>query len=262
MNNQTALVTGGSSGIGLALAKVFAKNKYNLVLVARKQEELEKAAADLRKDFGVDVKIFAVDLSGAQAPKQVFDFCESQNIAIDVLVNNAGFAVYGKFNEIELPRQLVLIDLNIRTLTELTHLFLPQMIAKKQGKILNVASTAAFQPGPQMAIYYASKAYVLSFSEALRNELQELGIAVTALCPGGTKTNFQQTSGDFTTTRLLKKMRLMSADEVAEIGFMALMKNKSMVIPGFRNKVLAFLTRLSPRNLNTKISGWTLKQSK
>lgn len=256
--NKTALITGGSSGIGLSLAKVFAKNKYEVIITARKREDLEKVAADLRRQFDVDAKIYPSDLSRPEAPQQLFDWCKTQNINVDVLVNNAGFGLYGKFAESDLQKQLNLIDLNIRALTHLTGLFLREMLKRKNGKILNVGSTAAFQPGPRMATYYASKAYVLSFSQALRNELKSTGVSVTALLPGGTKTNFQNMQSDFNQTKLIKNMRLMSADRVAEVGFSALMKGKSYAIPGLRNKFLAFLAQISPRNLATKVSGWTL----
>ena len=260
MPNQAALITGGSSGIGLALAKMFARNKYTLVITARKQEELDKAAADIRSEFAVTVKTIANDLSKPEASQQIFDWCKQQHITVEVLINNAGFGTYGKFAETDLAKQLNLIDLNIRGLTNLTGLFLPQMLERKSGKILNVSSTAAFQPGPLMACYYASKAYVLSFSEALHNELAGSGVSVTALCPGATTTNFQKINQEFGQTRLIKSGRLMTADKVAHIGFDALMKNKSFVIPGLTNKLMAFSTRFGPRNLVTAISRWVLER--
>lgn len=259
--NKIALITGASSGIGLSLASVFAKNHYDVLLIARKQEDLDKAAVDLQKQFDVKVYTLAKDLSLPNAPQEVYDFCRTQNLQIEVLANNAGFGTYGKFAEVDLAKQINLIDLNIRALTNLTGLFLPDMLKRKSGKILNTASTAAFQPGPLMAVYYASKAYVLSFSEALRNELQGQGISVTALCPGPTKTNFQNLEKTFSETKLMKNFSLMSSDVVAEIGYNALMKNKAYVIPGFVNKFLAFLTRFGPRNLVTAISRSTLEKS-
>lgn len=258
--NQTALITGATSGIGLALAKVFAQNKYNLILVARKQEDLNKTKADLETEYHIQVATIAKDLGDKNAPQEIFDFCQAQNLRVDILVNNAGFGTYGKFAETDLNKQLSLLDLNMRALTQLTGLFLPRMISNKSGKILNTASTAAFQPGPLMAVYYASKAYVLSFTEALHNELKDSGIFVTALCPGATKTNFQNLEKGFNDTRLLKSGNVMSADAVAQIGFDALMQNKAFVIPGFTNKLIAFLTRLGPRGLVTAISRWTLEK--
>ena len=193
--SQLTLITGGTSGIGLALAKVFAKNKYDIIITARKQEELNKAADDLQRQFGIKVYTLANDLSKTEGPKQVFDWCQAQNLAVDVLVNNAGLATYGKFSEADLNQQLNIINLNIRATTELTGLMLPLMLKRGSGKILNVASSAAFQPGPLWAVYAASKAYILSFSLALRNELKGSGLHVTAVCPGATKTNFQNKIG-------------------------------------------------------------------
>jgi hypothetical protein len=260
MNNKIALITGGTSGIGLSLAKIFAKNKYDLVITARKQDELDKASQILKEAFGVQVFAVAQDLSKPEAPEQLFNWCQTQNLKIDVLVNNAGFGAYGRFDEVPLERQLNIVDLNIRSLTNLTGLFLPGMIGKGSGKILNVASTAAFQPGPLMTTYYASKAYVLSFSLALREELKNKNIGVTALCPGPTRTNFQNIESDFGKTRLLKHSGLMTADKVAAIAYRALMNNKAYVVTGLSNKLLAFVAQVSPRTLAAAVSHWTLKR--
>lgn len=258
--NQTALITGATSGIGLALAKVFAKNNYNLILVARKQEDLNKTKLDLESQFHVAVTTIAKDLSDGKAPQEIYDFCLQQNLRVDVLVNNAGFGSYGPFIDIELPKQLAMIDLNMRALTHLIGLFLPEMVARKTGKILNVASTAAFQPGPFFAVYYASKAYVLSLSEALRSEQRSSGVGVTCLCPGPTKTEFFSKELAIKGTRLIKSGYMMEAADVAEIAYKGLMKNKAVVIPGFLNKLVAFSTRLGPRTLVTAISRWTLEK--
>lgn len=259
MNKGTALITGATSGIGLELAKVFANQDYNLVLVSRNIEQLQKVAAVISKSYNVRVEIIAKDLSLPDSSREIFSELAAKNIDIDVLVNNAGFGIYGKFAESSLERQLGVIELNIKALTSLTGLFLPKMIKNKRGKILNVASTAAFQPGPLMAVYYASKSYVLNFSEALRSELKGTGIYVTALCPGPTRTNFQSLDKNFSNTRLFKSGFFMTAEQVALCGFSGLMKNKAVVIPGFRNKVLAIAAQVSPRNLVTSISHWLLK---
>ena len=255
-----ALITGGSSGIGFALAKVFARNGYGIIIVARKAEELERAQQELRKEYNAEVITMQADLSVPSQVQNIFDQCKQQNLPVEVLVNNAGFGNYGKFADIALEKHLQMIDLNIRALTQLTGLFLSQFLQANKGGILNVASTAAFQPGPLMATYYASKAYVLSFSQALRSEVAGRNIHVTALCPGATKTNFQNLEKGFSNTRLIKNGGMMSAEAVAEVGFAALEKNKSVAIPGFANKLLAFSTRLGPRNLVTALSRWVLEK--
>src|SRR5689334_20586996 len=191
---RTALVTGGSGGIGFELAKVLARNGFDLTLVARKRDTLEAAAGRLEGQYEVNVHVFAADLRRSEAPQSVFDFLLNENIPIEVLVNNAGFGLGGEFSETDLNRELEMIQVNIAALTHLTKLFLPPMIKRKSGRILNVASTAAFQPGPLMAVYYATKAYVLSFSEALAEELRDSGVSVTALCPGPTRTDFASTA--------------------------------------------------------------------
>ncbi|MBI3231720.1 MAG: SDR family oxidoreductase [Candidatus Doudnabacteria bacterium] len=257
---KTALITGATSGIGLALAKIFAKHEYNLVIVARKEEELKSTAIDLSSRYHIEVKHIPADLSQNDAPQKVFDFCHSQNISIDVLVNNAGFAVYGTFWAVETSKHLNIVQLNMLAPTHLTALFLPELINRK-GKILNVASTAAFQPGPYMAVYYATKAYILSLSQALREELKPKGINVSCLCPGGTVTNYHKLADQkFLATKLHRYLPLTSAESVARAGFRGLMKNKPIIIPGFLNKFLAFWAQVLPNNLITMISKWTLQQ--
>jgi short-subunit dehydrogenase len=257
---RTALITGASGGIGLALASVFAKHGYNIVLVARNEEKLKAVKSSLEKDHKVLAYVIPADLLESNVSQLIFQKAKALGLEIDVLVNNAGFAEYGLFADAELKGQLGMIALNIAAPTELTHLFLKDMILRKSGSILNVASTAAFQPGPLMAVYYASKAYVLSFSEGIRNEVKGYGIAVTALCPGPTKTDFFAKQPKMKDSRLINSVSLMSADEVAETGYHALMKNKAVAIPGLMNKLLAFSTRFSPRSLTTQISRWTLEK--
>src|SRR5579864_7579850 len=217
METQTALITGASAGIGRELAKLFAADHYNLVLVARNGTRLAQFADELQQQFGITAKSFPLDLTAQSAPQFLFDQLARENIAIDVLVNNAGYGMRGAFAEIPTDESLGQIQLNITALTHLTKLFLQPMIERRSGRILNVASTAGFQPGPLMAVYYATKAYVISFSEALANELQSSGVSVTCLCPGPTDTEFQGRAG--TEDSLLKRMRPMTAKAVAVDGY-------------------------------------------
>lgn len=256
MPRKKALITGASGGIGLELAKLFAADDYDLVLVARSADKLEQIAADFRAKNGVEVQVLAKDLGAAGSAQDVFAAVG----ACDVLVNNAGFATYGKFADSHLEDERNELQLNIVTLTELTRLFLPGMIASKWGRILNVASTAGFQPGPLMAVYYASKAYVLSFSEAIADELLGTGVSVTCLAPGATETGFQERAkmGDVP----LFKAAVADASSVAKAGYSALMKGKSLVIPGLKNRALAFSVRFAPRALITKISRAVIERPK
>lgn len=241
----TALITGASSGIGLELARVFAREGYALVLVARNRKRLEEIAAELKP---APVKVIAKDLSLPGAAEDV----QREVPKVDVLVNNAGFSVFGKFADLPLAEELNIMQLNMTALVILTRLYVPGMIAAGSGKILNVASTAAFQPGPLMAIYYATKAFVLSFSEAIANELEGTGVTVTALCPGPTATGFQERA-KMENSGLVKGKRMMDARTVAEVGYRALLRGKPVVIPGLRNKLLAQSIRVSPRSMVTKI---------
>jgi uncharacterized protein len=253
LQRPIALVTGGSGGIGLELAKVLARNDFDLVLVARKRDTLEAAAGQLEGKFAVRAHVFAADLKRPEAPQAIFDFLQNENIPIEALVNNAGFGLGGEFSETELQRELEMIQVNIAALTHLTKLFLPPMIKRKSGRVLNVASTAAFQPGPLMAVYYATKAYVLSFSEALAEELRHSGVTVTALCPGPTHTAFADTA-EMGESRLFNTFGIADAADVAKYGFDAMMDGKRLAIPGVRNKVLAQANRIAPRALSAKIA--------
>lgn len=252
-NSQTALITGASAGIGRELAKLFAKDGYNLVLVARTASRLNLFADELQRQFGISTKAFALDLAAASAPQFLFDQLTRENIAIDVLVNNAGYGKLGAFDEVPAEESLGQIQLNITALTHLTKLFLVPMLERKSGKILNIASTAGFQPGPLMAVYYASKAYVISFSEALANELGGSGVTVTCLCPGATDTEFQKRAGT-EETLLFRKGGPMSAKAVAQGGYRGLMKGKPLVISGLKNWLVAESLRISPRSWVTAIS--------
>jgi short-subunit dehydrogenase len=253
--NTAALITGASGGIGYELAKLFAKDHHNLVLVARSAAKLTEIANELQREFGVSVKTIALDLSAMPAPQFLFDQLQRENIAIDVLVNNAAYGKFGDFAEIPLEESLGQIQLNITALTYLTKLFLGPMIERGSGKIMNVASTAGFQPGPLMAVYYATKAYVISFSEALANELKHSGITVTCFCPGATDTGFQARAG-MEDSRLFKKLGAMDVKTVARDGYRGLMKGRTLVISGLQNWLTAESVRFAPRKMVTAISRW------
>ena len=250
---KTALITGGSGGIGLELAKVLARNGFDIVLVARKRDTLEAAAGQLEGKFNITAHVFAADLRREEAPQAIFDFLRNENIPVEILVNNAGFGLGGEFAETDINRELEMIQVNIAALTQLTKLFLPAMIKRRSGRILNVASTAAFQPGPLMSVYYASKAYVLSFSEALAEELRDTGVTVTALCPGPTKTDFASTA-KVGHSRLFTLFGVADAASVAEFGYQSMMQGKRVAIPGVRNKLVAEGHRFFPRALLTKVA--------
>ena len=249
----TALVTGASSGIGLELATLLAKNRHDVVLVARDRDRLEGIARGLTEEFGIGATALPADLTDPAAPLDVFLALAERKAAIDVLVNDAGFGVYGFFADIPLEKELAMIQVNVAALTHLTKLFLPGMLERRRGRILNVASTAAFQPGPLMAVYYATKAYVLSFSEALGNETAGSGVTVTALCPGPTLTDFQTRAG-FTRPRPLPGPLVMDAAAVARAGYEGMMRGKRVVVPGAANRPFVQALRATPRNLATAIS--------
>jgi len=253
IQRQTALVTGGSGGIGFELSKHLARAGFDLVLVARKRDTLEAAAGQLEGKFGVKAHVFTADLRLPDAPQAIFDFLRNENIDIDVLVNNAGFGLGGEFADTAIQRELDMIQVNIAALTHLTKLFIPPMIKRRSGKVLNVASTAAFQPGPLMAVYYASKAYVLSFSEALAEELRNTGVTVTALCPGPTHTDFAE-AAQMTNSRLFNAFGVADPSDVAKYGYDAMMQGKRLAIPGFKNKIIAQANRLAPRALSAKLA--------
>lgn len=242
-----ALITGASGGIGYELCQQFAKNNYDLILVARDQEKLKQYAEEFKKNHNAKSTIILKDLSSATAADEIHQQLKHEHMTVDVLVNNAGFGSYGKFSETDLKKELSMMQVNIVTLTHLTKLLLPDMLAKKSGKILNVASTAAFFPGPLMAVYYATKAYVYSFSQAIREELKNTGVSVTVLCPGPTRTGFEK-EADLGSSKLFKKVS-MDAKTVAEKAFQGLMDNKPLVIPGIRNKMQVFSEHFVPRNL-------------
>ena len=249
---QTALITGASGGIGLELARRFAAGGYDLVLVARSTAKLEDLAGELRKHGGA-VRVLAKDLAKPESPEEVCRELEAAGVTIDVLVNNAGFATYGPFVEIDLGRELEELQLNIVTLTHLTKKLLPGMLARRRGGVLNLASTAAFQPGPLMAVYYATKAYVVSFSEALAEELSGTGVTVSVLCPGPTATGFQRRAGMEASKLFSGMLQVADAAAVARAGYEGFRAGKRIVIPGLINKIGVQSIRVSPRALATKM---------
>jgi short-subunit dehydrogenase len=249
---RTALITGASSGIGFEFTKLFARDGFDLVLVARDQSRLAKIAYEWSRRFDVAVTVIAKDLSQPTAAPEVYQEVQNEGIEVDVLVNNAGFNVYGPFAATDSQRELEMAQVNMIALTQLTKLFLPAMLQRNSGKILNVASTAAFTPGPYAAVYCASKAYVLSFSEALAEELRGTGISVTTLCPGPTRTKFAERA-DMTETKIFRG-RLASAREVAEAGYNALMQERTTHVVGLANRLLVFSLRFSPRTLVARVA--------
>lgn len=257
---STVLITGASGGIGYELAKLFARDHHNLVLVARRADTLAKVAQELRA-HGITVKTVALDLTAPPAPKFLFDQLHRESIAIDILINNAGFGAFGEFAQMAEEEILGQIQLNVTALTELTRLFLPPMVQRRSGRIMNVGSTAGFQPGPLMAVYYATKAYVISFSEAIANEVRNSGVTVTCFCPGATHTGFAGRAGN-DKSRLFKQVGAMNADRVALDGYRALMEGRTLAISGAQNWLVAQSTRFAPRKLVTAISRWVAETPK
>jgi short-subunit dehydrogenase len=239
MKTKTVLITGASSGIGLELAKQFARGGWNLVLVARREPELRDLAASLK----VQTQVVVADLTRVEERKRLIEML--RETPVDCLVNNAGFADYSPFAKADWDKNAALLHLNIEALTHLTHAFLPGMIERKRGRILNVASTAAFFPGPGMATYYASKAFVLSFSEALATEVEGSGVSVTCLCPGATTSEFQERA-NMQESKVMD-VAMMSSAEVARAGYKAAIRGQRLVIPGTMNILLTLLPRVLSR---------------
>jgi hypothetical protein len=247
---ETVLVTGASSGIGKALAEIFAADGSRLALVARSRDQLELLADEFRQNHGVDVQVIVQDLSQPEAAIEVMRQLDQAGWPVDVLINNAGVGAHGQFRNIPIDRQLAMVQLNVSTLLHLTHLVLPQMVERRRGAILNVASTAAFQPGPYAAVYFATKAFVLSFSDALWEEARHFNISVTCLCPGPTRTNFGKEYALTESTGF--QLAGMEADAVARAGHRALRRGRRTAIPGLLNRLLAFGTRLATRRFQIR----------
>jgi short-subunit dehydrogenase len=251
MAETFTLVTGASAGIGREIATVAAERGRNLVIVARREDRLLSLAQELTERFRVRVEVIACDLADDGGPVRLHQETVGRKLEVDELVNNAGFGSLGAFHEASANEQLAMLHVNVVALTHLSRLYLPAMLKAGRGRILNLASTAAFQPGPLMAVYYASKAYVLSLSEALSEELRGTGVTVTALCPGVTRTEFQAVSR--TEESGLVRLGMADARDVAEIGFRAMVTGRAVVVPGLVNRLLAFSVRLSPRALVRRI---------
>lgn len=249
---NSALITGASGGIGYELAKIHASKGGDLILVARNLEKLNQLKNEIENSFHSNVIVIAKDLSIAAEVDELFQEVNNLGIQIDILINNAGFGDFGFFATADWNKTAEIIDLNIRSLTHVTRLFLPGMIKQGSGRIMNVASTAAFQPGPLMAVYYASKAYVLSFSQALYNEVASHGITVTALCPGPTYTGFKKAAG-LNDSMLFKRTKVATALDVANYGYRAMTKGKMIAVHGFTNSVIASAGKFFPRKFVLKM---------
>jgi short-subunit dehydrogenase len=249
--SKTALITGASGGIGYELALLFARDRFDCILVARSRDKLTELAARLESEFRVRTLVIAKDLSRSTAVDEIYEEVSATGMQVEVLVNNAGFPVFGLFVETDLQAELEMLQVNVIALTALTKLFVKGMVERRSGRILNLASTASFEPGPLMAVYYASKAYVLSFSEALANELRGTDVTVTALAPGPTRTGFQK-RGVMEDSRLVQG-EIADAASVALAGYRGLMAGKTIVIPGFVNNLVPLIVRVSPRGLLTQV---------
>ena len=248
-----ALITGASSGIGLELARRMAREKINLILVARSRDKIQALAQELEKNEGIKAHPIAIDLTDSMAVHSIFTECKSLGFEVEFLINNAGFGSYGPFLETEWAVTQNMINLNVLALTHLTSAFAPEMKRRGRGRILNVASTAAFQPGPLMAVYFATKAFVLSFSEAVGEELRGTGVTVTALCPGATESGFHAVAKT-ESSRFVKGRTIPTSREVAEFGYSEMIKGTPVAIHGTMNKLVAQSIRLTPRALTTKIA--------
>lgn len=242
---DTALITGASSGLGRQYARLFAADKNDLVVVARRKERLEALATELSGAYGVAVHVVADDLADPAAPGRIVDQVKAMGLAVEYLVNNAGFGTAGAFAKSEPGKALDMLQVNVVALVALTRAFLPEMVRKGHGRVLNLGSTAGFQPGPFMAVYYASKAFVNSFTEALWYELKGTGVTATVSCPGATATEFSTVAG--TDRSRLFALGAMSSEEVAREGYRAMRKGKPIAVHGLKNKVLASSVRFSPR---------------
>ena len=251
MSKETVLITGASSGIGWELAKLFAQDGSHLILVARREEKLQELANELKSAYQAESTIIPMDLGQPGAASQLIEQIDAQGTQIDVLVNNAGFGQFGQFSDIDRQRHLDMIDVNISSLVDLTYLVLPQMLKRSAGSILNLGSTASFQPGPNAAVYYATKAFVLSFSEAIWQELLGTGVNVCVLCPGPTRTGFGEDSKMDQTA--VFKMNSMDVVDVAKVGHRGVRRRKRLVIPGIMNNIMAWGVRLAPRRFILRI---------
>lgn len=247
-NNQCALITGATSGIGYELAKLFAENNYNLIIVARNQEELTKTANDLKQQYGINVSTIAKDLFKTDAAFELCDEIKETGVQVDVLVNDAGQGYYGEFIETDIYRELDIMQLNIVSLVILTKHFLKEMVERGDGKILNLSSVASKIPGPFQSVYHGTKAFVQSFTEAIRAENKDTGVTITALLPGATDTDFFNKAG-MQSSKIVQEGKLDDPAKVAKDGFDALMKGDDKVVSGFKNKVEVGMSNVTPDSM-------------
>ncbi len=250
-NRKIALITGASSGIGKALAENFAQDGYDVILAARSVSKMESQAADLKDRYNITATVIAADLESSAGATKLYEEIENRGFRLSALANNAGYGTFGEFKDSTLQSELAMMQINMNTVVVLTKLFMPDLLATK-GKIINTASTAAFQPGPYMAVYYATKAFVLSFSEAIAAELEGTGVTVTALCPGPTASGFQD-KADMHASALVKNKNLPTAETVSALGYRAMQRGQRVYIPGLINWLMVQSLRFTPRSLVTKI---------
>ncbi|PTY08291.1 short-chain dehydrogenase [Opitutaceae bacterium EW11] len=253
MNTETVLITGASSGIGREIARQFAKHSHPLVLVAPVQAELQSVATDLSSLHQVPVHVIAKDLSQDTAAEEIVDELRRDDVTVDILVNNAGLGQRGQFWDIPTERYIEIMRVNMEAVVRLTRLFLPPMLRRGHGRVMNTASIAGFEPGPLLAVYHATKAFVLSLSEALATELKDTGITVTALCPGPVDTDFFP-KAEMIDTKVFQKGNVMAPQEVAEVAFDACMRGERVVVPGGMNKAMVFSRRLMPESAQAKMN--------
>lgn len=257
--HHTALVTGAASGLGFEFSKLLANDKFDLILVDINKKGLQDAKTYLDDSFDVKTEILVQDLSKTECCEEVYKFTKHKTV--DILINNAGFGLFGPFKRTNWKREEAMINLHVQTTTHMTKLYLQEMINNGYGRILNISSLAAFEPGPLMSIYYASKAYILSFSEAIANELKGSGITVTVLCPGPTKTNFQKVVSNSSSPNKIG-YNMASARDVALIGYKAMLSGKTIAVPGFLNKIISFLPRIMPRKHVTATVRWIQEKNR
>ena len=250
--HRRALITGASAGLGRDYAHLFAADGHDVILVARRRERLEQLSAKLQSEYGVGVTVLAEDLTEHGAPARIVEILNAERTPVDFLVNNAGFGSNGPFAELDTMRELNMIQVNVAALVHLTRLLLPAMVAAGFGRILNIGSTAAFQPGPFMATYYATKAFVVHFTEALSFELQGTGVTATASCPGPTQTEFAANAGNIK-SRLFER-GVAASEPVARHGYQAMMRGRPVAVPGLLNKTGVQAVRMSPRSLVRRIT--------
>jgi short-subunit dehydrogenase len=257
----TALITGASSGIGRELARVFAEHHYQVILIARDRKSLEALASELHQKFLVPARVEVCDLANRPALEDLITRLQSEHLVVDVLVNNAGVGVEGAFLQTDWPREREMLDVNVYALIRLTKAFLPQMVNRRSGRILQVASTAAFQPGPYLSLYFATKALVLSFSEGLAAELRGSGVTITTLCPGPTHTQFERRLGPDSRV-FVSGLPVTEAPAVAAYAFSSLMRGKTVAIHGFKNRVLSAMSKFMPRSLVLLTMAWVIGRKK